>query len=98
MEALLLTFSSLCEPDIEKMGELAALTQLRDLLKSANPGILGTWQGPIFHALLKWFGLIHPFRGQERLDALPAELVCETLAAWARFQRQILEHAESYKR
>lgn len=95
MEALLLAFSSLCEPDIEKMGELAALTKLRDLLKDADAGILGTRRGPIFYALLKWFGLIHPFRGQERLDALPAEIVCETLAAWARFQHQGLEQAKS---
>lgn len=97
METLLVAFSLLSQHDIEKMGDKAAFEKLLELLRLQNTHILSTRNGPMFHALLTWFGFIAPFENQERLDAIDPELVCEALVELHRFRYKLSAFLKSYE-
>jgi hypothetical protein len=67
------------ESDIEKMGDEAALKKLLELLLKQDVLVFGTKDGPLFLALLRWFGLVAPHENQSRLELLEPELVCRIL-------------------
>jgi hypothetical protein len=91
-------FAFMVEADIEKMGDRAAMTELLRLLERQDPFILLKKDAPMFWALIKRFGLVQPNQGRERMDALPAELVCKTIVAFERWRISVLrlQHAEEF--
>ncbi len=91
MEKLLLAFSFLLEGDIEEMGDEVAIKRLLELLQRQDVSLIGTRDGPLFHALLMRFGLIHPYHGQERLDALEPEIVCRVLVEFEKLKLKLNE-------
>lgn len=97
MEKLLLAFSLLTELEIESEGDdTKALRELLKILKESDDNVWTTRHGPRLLALLKIFGLIQPFEGQNRLDVLDPRLVCETLIAFEQFRRELfLKHGHA---
>lgn len=91
METLLLAFSLIAESDIEQMGDHEAISKLHTFLKRLDIKIIVTKNGPMFHALLKWFGLIAPYTGQQRLDQLDPVLVCKTLLEFEKLKHKIVK-------
>ena len=97
MEKLLHAFGFLSEIEIKSEGDdTKALRELLKILKEADDNVWTTRHGPRLLALLKIFGLIQPFEGQNRLDVLDPRLVCETLIAFEQFRRELfLKHGRA---
>lgn len=94
MEALLIAFSLLVEADIEKMSDEAAVQKLLEILKASDPLVMTTRNGPMLLALLRRYGLVAPFCGQERLDTVDPRLACEMLVEFERFRAKVLRFYE----
>lgn len=93
MEKLLLVFSFLEECTLEmellKNNE-DTLRELCRLLREADEQIWKTRHGPRLIALLRFFGILAPYKGQERLDDLDPRLICETLVEFERFRSRLV--------
>jgi hypothetical protein len=91
VEALLNAFSFLMEGDVVDMGDDVAINRLYELLQRQDIQTCGTKDGPIFVALLRHFGMIAPYRGQERLDQLEPEIVCKTLVEFEKLKLKLAQ-------
>ena len=92
---LLETFALMAELEIGNKSDQWALKELQRLLNLENPWVLIQKDGPMFFALAKKFGLVRPFTGAERMDALNPEPVCKMLASWEKFRLSVLELDEA---
>lgn len=92
---LLRAFAFLAEADALADGEERALNRLYDLLEARDPWLLITRRGPEAYALLRHFGLISPYAGQERFDLLDSELACKTLLAFHLWRESVLQLADA---
>ena len=69
----------------------SALRDLLTFMERGDPCLLLTRDGPQCFALLQHFGLVQPYQGQERMDALDAELVCRLLVAFEKWKITVHE-------
>ncbi|MGK5089010.1 hypothetical protein WDW86_15745 [Bdellovibrionota bacterium FG-2] len=88
---LLKTFALMADGDIEQLGDEEALDVLLRLLERQDPFMLLTKDGPLLFALLRRFGLISPYNGQQRMDTLEPESVCRVLVEFEKWKVSVLK-------